>query len=169
MTSEFEKYIRKHGEYLGQGISREAYRLEGKVYKLLRDYEDDYQMNAEEQIYAYIPERFKHLFPNPRWLGHGIVEMDEVEIAQDIVPWGDIRVEIIAESLSEETHHYLSNTDIVRFLVHTGLTHMMEELEDFVSWLHSENLNARDLFDNSTNFGMRNGELKFIDWGLMID
>ena len=168
MYEELEEEIREYGEYLGKGISREAYRYQGKVYKLLRDPEDTYQTSAEQDVYVYLPEKFKQFFPNPKWLGADIIEMDEVIIAEHIVPWGDPEVSSQASYLSDRTHQYLAYTDILEFLVYTNLTHLLPTLEEFTNWLLENNFNCRDLFNNAENYGIREGQLKFVDWGLSI-
>ena len=75
-----EKYIVENGKFLGAGAHREAFLLNGKVYKI--PFAENYQGRFEEEVYQDMPEEYKDFFPNVNWYGR-IVEMDYVQVADN--------------------------------------------------------------------------------------
>lgn len=166
--------IMEKGKFLGNGCSREAYKYKGNVYKIVRDlcigYSefDEYGTQAaiEQDLYEMVPEEYKNLFPNPVWLDDGIMQVEEVEIAEKIIkPWdSDTREKVTL--LSETVPPILQQTDMLAMLVQQNLMDELDKVVDFILWAESEGIEMDDLFDNSGNFGLRDGEVKFVDWGL---
>lgn len=166
--------IVERGKFLGSGCSREAYRYKGNVYKIVHDlYEgygeyDEYgtQATIEQDLYEMVPEEYKNLFPNPVWLDDGIMQVEEVEIAEKIIkPWdSDTRERVTL--LSETVPSILKQTSMLAMLVQQNLMDELDKVVDFILWAESEGIEMDDLFDSSDNFGLRDGEVKFVDWGI---
>ena len=155
--NKFQKYIVENGEFLGAGADREAFLLNGKVYKI--PFAENYQGRFEEEVYQDMPEKYKDFFPNVNWYGR-IVEMDYVQVA------GDTNFEENCEdylSYEEGLFNDWCISDFV-FQCEVDLPNV-NLLYKLLDWLQDRGGIPEDMVNNTGNFGHINGQLKFVDWG----
>lgn len=173
----FKEYLIAHGEYLGSGCNRSAYKLNDKVYKFSMR-EDDNEQNAFERYsYSLVPEAFRKFFPNPKWHGR-IAEMDEVIIVESSEYMPDncdgcesdyCGTYCQADPLYYEDGECLSDFYLGQFLINFNMWSMETENEiwEFLQWIENEGGAPEDLVNNPGNFGYnaKTGQLQFVDWG----
>ena len=161
--------IRKKGKFLNCGVSRRVYKYKGKVYKI--DNEEDEllvtQTSVEKAIYTLIPDCFKCLFPNPKWLEDTVVEMEEVQVAWDILKVPNAQRQKTVEDVSKDLPFLIQRTRTIELLIQEGLEEQLPIILNFIEWAESKNIKLWDIFDNAGNFGLKNSQFKIIDWGLV--
>lgn len=169
------KEVAEKGCFLGVGSSKQAYLLDGKVYKfaVLDDAFHSDQILFEKKVYEIIPAQLRDLLPKTTFVE--VIEEHEGDseeylysIAERIIPPN--RKGVIA--LEEAWKKDFTIFDFIKivFLIEQGredLYHYYMELTtNFLSWLDKMGGISEDIVYNSENYGLNHqGELKILDWG----
>ena len=145
--NKFKEHIYKYGKWIGEGSSRCAFELKGKIYKIPYRPVGIIQSKNEMILYEKLKNNFFNLFPNPVFHENGVVEMDKVVMIDDISGfWCDNPIDIIIEK------QLVSEKNLQNFFYFTEVAGKM-------------NYSIDDLFYNGGNIGVLNDQIKIIDWG----
>ncbi len=153
--NKLKKYIQEKGEYLNEGSDRQAYLLNGKVYKIRTSSINGNQTLKEYRQIQKIKKVYSNLnfIPDYELINNSICIMEYVDlIAED------------CDDFSDWCYNNELDTDIYSFYDYCKNTfsdfkhhHFIEEIE--CVWIH-------DVADNLGNFGYANGYIKVVDFGL---
>lgn len=153
--NKLKKYIQEKGEYLNEGSDRQAYLLNGKVYKIRTSNINGNQTLKEYHQIQEIKKNCGNLnfIPSYELINNSICIMEYVDlIAED------------CDDFSDWCYDNELDTDIYSFYDYCEKTfsdfkhhHFIEEIKGI--WIN-------DVMDNLGNFGYANGYIKIVDFGL---
>lgn len=155
-------------EFVGRGCERAAYSFNDKIFKFPVEGNEGYQVDFERDVWDCMPDKYKQFFPNPVWFGR-IVMMDKAIIAEEIDYEYDSEFEDFVKGLPRIFQATHGDYELVRFAHSAGLNIDWELFGEFLEWFSDQGGVLYDIFDNTGNFGIRNGRLQIVDWGLSHD
>lgn len=145
--NKLKEHIYTNGRWIGEGSSRVAYELNGRIYKIPYRSIGIVQSMNEKRLYNLMKKEFNAVFPNPLFLSNGVVVLDRVQMIDELIgSWSDSALEEIIEQ------------DLVPY----------DNIQFFLEFSReAEKLGASldDLVANGANIGVQNNMIKVIDWG----
>jgi len=165
--SRFTSEIKRKGKWVGSGCEREAYLFQNKVFKINYSRSGFEQTEVEQNVYSSLPDRFKKFFPNPKWFGRVMVA-DFVDIYdkrkyQESEQFFQLDSTIYPHKFMDS----LSRSNLGDLIAEIQAYDVLPDLMDCLEYFDVAGCSIDDMIDNDGNFGVQDGQIKFVDWGVL--